>query len=60
VRAALGWLERTLGPVRTVCIIDLDNAASIRVAAKCGYREWTRASYKGTPTMLFERPAQPR
>jgi RimJ/RimL family protein N-acetyltransferase len=39
-----------------VCIIDEGNAASMRVAAKCGFREWTRATYKGTPTLLFERP----
>ena len=55
VRAAIAWLDRALGPARTVCMIDLDNAASMRVAAKCGYREWTRATYKGTPTLLFER-----
>jgi RimJ/RimL family protein N-acetyltransferase len=55
VRAAIAWLDRALGPARTVCMIDLDNAASMRVAAKCGFREWTRATYKGTPTQLFER-----
>jgi RimJ/RimL family protein N-acetyltransferase len=57
VRAATTWLERALGPVRTVCMIDLGNVASIRVAAKSGFREWTRATYKGTPVLLFERPA---
>ena len=55
VRAALAWAETELGVVRTVCMIDEGNTASVRVAEKCGYREWQRASYKGTPAMLFER-----
>jgi len=56
VRAATAWLDRAIGPVRTVCMIDLGNTVSMRVAAKCGFREWTRATYKGTPALLFERP----
>ncbi len=55
VRAALGWFEAERGRARTVCLIDPDNAASIRVAVKCGYREWTRTTYKGETVILFER-----
>jgi RimJ/RimL family protein N-acetyltransferase len=40
---------------RTVCMIDPDNTASLRVAAKLGYREWARAEYKTAPVVLFER-----
>jgi RimJ/RimL family protein N-acetyltransferase len=40
---------------RTVCIIDPDNSASLRVAAKLGYREIGRADYKGKPILVFER-----
>jgi len=40
---------------RTVCMINPDNTASQRVAAKLGYREWTRAEYKSGPVVLFER-----
>jgi RimJ/RimL family protein N-acetyltransferase len=53
--AATAWLEEHLGRVRTVCMIDEGNTASIRVAAKAGYHEWTRTTFQGTPTILFER-----
>ena len=38
VRAALTWYEATFGPTRTVCMIDPDHAASLRVADRCGFR----------------------
>ena len=55
VRAATGWLEQRFGPVRTVCMIDVDHVASIRVAEKCGYRRWTETVYHGERVILFER-----
>jgi RimJ/RimL family protein N-acetyltransferase len=55
VRAALPWGDQHFGKQRTVCIIHPDNAASIRVAEKCGYRELRRATYKGHEAILFER-----
>jgi RimJ/RimL family protein N-acetyltransferase len=42
---------------RTVCIIHPDNAASLRVAAKLGYRELGRDTYRGNPVIAFERGA---
>ena len=52
--AALGWLETERGVRRTAFIIDPDNAASRRVAAKVGYREQVRTTYKGaTVDVLF-------
>ena len=57
VRAAAEWYARSFGATRTVCIIDPDNAASIRVAQKCGYVEIARATYKGGPAVVFERGA---
>lgn len=56
VRAALAWCDANLGFSRTVCMIEPGNAASIRVAEKCGYRELVRATYKGEDTIVFERP----
>lgn len=44
------------GATRTVCLIAPQNVASIRVAEKCGFREVTHTSYKGAPTVIFERP----
>ncbi|WP_019173957.1 GNAT family N-acetyltransferase [Pseudaminobacter salicylatoxidans] len=49
------WSDRHPSRRRTVCIIDPENGASIRVAERCGYREVTRTSYKGSPVILFER-----
>jgi RimJ/RimL family protein N-acetyltransferase len=54
-RAAVAWGDRHFASPRTVCLIDADNAASIRVAEKAGYTAFKRIELKGTPTMLFER-----
>ena len=59
VAAVLAWGEGHFGPVRTVCIIHPENAASLRLAAKFGYREYVRGSYHGKPITLLERPGQP-
>jgi RimJ/RimL family protein N-acetyltransferase len=55
VRAAIEWGETHLASRRTVCLIDPDNLASIRVAGKCGYKEYARTTYKDQPTIIFER-----
>jgi RimJ/RimL family protein N-acetyltransferase len=53
--AVLAWAEAD--HPRTVCIINPDNAASIRVAAKLGYREVARAEYHTSQVIVFERNA---
>ena len=40
---------------RTACLIHPDHAASLRVAAKCGYPEERRAVYHGSLTMVLWR-----
>lgn len=55
-QAALRWLEGALGPQRTVCIIDVENSPSLRVADKCGYREFARTQYKSSAVVMLERP----
>jgi hypothetical protein len=50
-----GWGDTRFNGAKTVCIVDPDNTGSVNVALKCGYREITRTSYKGSPTILFER-----
>jgi RimJ/RimL family protein N-acetyltransferase len=52
VSAALRWLGRP-----AVCIIDPGNVASLRVAAKCGFEEWTRTSYHDHTTVVLRRRA---
>ncbi len=55
VRAAHAWGDAHLTAPRTVCMIGPENAASIRVAEKCGFRELGPAIYKGAETLLFQR-----
>jgi RimJ/RimL family protein N-acetyltransferase len=57
VCAAVAWGESRFGSARTVCIIHPENLASIRVAEKCGYKQFQRTTYKGHPTLLFNRKA---
>jgi RimJ/RimL family protein N-acetyltransferase len=53
--AALTWGAQHLNTRRVVCIIAPENVRSIRVAEKCGFREWQRGLYRAKPTILFER-----
>ena len=60
VTAALAWAERRFGPAgalqgRTVCMIEPDNTASLRVAEKVGFRRYAQTRYHDAPTCLFER-----
>jgi len=55
VRAAIRWGDAHFGASQTACIIFPENLPSIRVAEKCGYREWQLTTYKGRPTMILVR-----
>jgi RimJ/RimL family protein N-acetyltransferase len=59
VRAAIAWGDAHFGCTRrtsqTICFIHPDNLSSIRVAEKCGYREFQLTAYKGQPTVVFVR-----
>ena len=55
VRVVTAWGDAHFGPVRTTCIIAPENAASIRVAVKCGYQEFQRTTYHGHPALMFAR-----
>jgi len=61
MQAALAWIRERLGAERTVCLIHADNAASLRVAAKLGFRTFAHCRYRGYDALLFERiaPAAP-
>ena len=45
--AALAWTD---------CMISPENLASLKLAARVGYRPYARATYKDHPVQLFERP----
>lgn len=53
--AALAWADAGLPHPRIVCMIDPDNAASINVARKCGFADWTGTVFMGDPCLLFQR-----
>lgn len=55
VHAAVAWGDTHLGANKTVCIITPENAASIRVAEKCGYREFQQTTYHGQSAIIFKR-----
>jgi len=55
VRAVVEWGDKHFGSTRTVCLIHPENLRSIRVAEKCGYKEFERTTYRGQATTIFER-----
>lgn len=53
--AALEWTEGRFGIRRTVCLIHVENLASIRVAEKLGYTPFGECTYRGYSAITFER-----
>lgn len=54
VRGALTWGAANLASPRVICLINGENTASIRVAVKCGFREYGCANYHQRAMLLFE------
>lgn len=55
VAACHGWIDRTHAPTRTVCLINPDNAPSLRIADRFGYRAFGNCLYKDAPCVMLER-----
>lgn len=53
--AACAWGDANIDASTTACIIDPENAPSLRVAEKIGFREVLRTTYRSDPTVVFER-----
>ncbi len=53
--AALVWGDANLPSARTVCMIDAENRASLRVAEKCGFAQFDSAVVGENVVMFFER-----
>jgi len=57
VLAVHGWMAGHKPTPRTVCIIDPDNAPSLRVAGKLGYRPFGQTEYRAKTVIMLVRRA---
>jgi len=55
LQAVLEWEARVFNAPCFVCMIDPDNAPSIKLALKFGFTERVRTTYKTVPTIQFEK-----
>lgn len=55
MQAVLAWCDESLMVARTVCLIRPGHTASVRVAEKCGFREFCQTEYHSQASILFER-----
>lgn len=56
VGAIIGWADANLSDPETCCIIDIGNAASIRVAEKLGFVLAGPEAYRDGQILVFRRP----
>jgi RimJ/RimL family protein N-acetyltransferase len=57
VRAALAWVDAHAPHPRSVCLVNPQNVASLRVAEKCGYEVFDRSVFNGQPVLFLARNA---
>ena len=55
IQAALAWHDNARKTPRTVCMIDPENLASIRVAEKARYSFFQQSEHATSPANLYER-----
>lgn len=55
--AALQWGDRHHHGANFCCIIEEENAPSVRLAERHGFRRERSAAYKNKPIMIWRRPA---
>lgn len=55
--AALQWGDRRFPGAGFCCIIDEENAPSVRLAERHGFQRERNALYKGKPVTVWRRPA---
>jgi RimJ/RimL family protein N-acetyltransferase len=58
VRAVVTWADAHQRFQKTVCLINPENLASLRVVEKCGYRLFEQGAYNGQPTLFLSRAAE--
>lgn len=55
VHAVLEWGDAHLPSKRTVCLVSDENAPSLRIVEKCGYRIFDQTAFNGAPVTFLER-----
>ena len=55
MRAAIAWADRAHPHARMTCLINVDHAASLRVADKHGFVPYVETTYHGDPVTMLER-----
>jgi RimJ/RimL family protein N-acetyltransferase len=55
MRAVLAWGETRFGNDRSVCLIDPENAPSLRLAERLGFKEEVRTTFRGKATIVLGR-----
>lgn len=58
VAAVLAWGDAHLPSKRTVCMVNEDNAASLRIVQNAGYRVFEQAVFNESPVLFLERTAE--
>jgi RimJ/RimL family protein N-acetyltransferase len=58
MQAAHAWIDAHNPHGHTACILDPGHHASVRVAAKCGYRLEYETSFQGGATAVMKRPSK--
>ena len=53
--AALSWFDTQHPSPRIVCMIEPDNVASLKLAARFGFRQFGRGVHKGSENIFLER-----
>ena len=53
--AILAWADEALAPPRLVAMIHPDNAPSLALAGRLGFRRFADTAYKARPVVLLER-----
>ncbi len=54
MRAGMDWGLEKFGDARPVAIVDPTYKPTLRVAEKCGFKEWVLTTYKGEPALIME------
>jgi RimJ/RimL family protein N-acetyltransferase len=57
MRACEEWIDRNLEPQARHCLIDPDNLASQKVAAKLGYQPFGQSLLRGETVLIYRRNA---